>query len=356
MKRLLLAALAAATTLTAVSCEDFLSGGGNAAAGTGTLVWRFLPAVRAAALPDTNQFILKVTDSKGTVLFEGPYGSSPERLEVAAGSYTVSAVSAVFTAPAFDSPVYGDTQIVPVEAGKTTYATLSCTMLGCGIRLRIPAAFREAYPGGRLELSSLDGRLEYGYTETRTAYFQPGMVSLLLHLDSDTRTLFSREMEPREILTVGLSAPGAGGVTGAAVSVEVDTVKVYHDYTYKENDGAAGSSPGNALSVSQARASAGVTGVWVCGYIVGGDLSSTGSKMNTAPPFAKDTHFAIASRSSVTEKEYCLSVELPKGPVRDALNLVDHPDLLGRQIFLKGDLVEAYFGLPGLKNVKEFSE
>ena len=354
MKRFFLSALVAATTLTAVSCEDFLTSSGSASGGTGTLVWRFLPTVKASDFPDTNQFILKVTDEKGTVLFEGPYGSSPERLEVVAGSYTVSAVSAIFTAPAFDAPIYGDTQVVPVEAGRTTTVTLSCTMLGCGIRLRIPSAFRDAYPSGQLELSSLDGRLAYDYTETRTAYFQPGMVSLLMHNAEQTRTLFTREMEPREILTVGLSAPGASGLTGAAISVEVDTVKVYHDYEWGQDEGAAGSSRDNALSVSQAKASAGATGVWVTGYIVGGDLTSTGSKMNTGPTFTKDTHLAIASRSSVTDKPYCLSVELPKGPVREALNLVDHPDLLGRQVWLKGDLVEAYYGLPGLKNVKEW--
>ncbi|MDD6623554.1 MAG: DUF6359 domain-containing protein [Bacteroides sp.] len=40
--------------------------------------------------------------------------------------------------------------------------------------------------------------------------------------------------------------------------------------------------------------------------------------------------------------------------VRDALNLVSSPENLGRQVFLKGDLVESYYGICGLKNVREF--
>ena len=42
------------------------------------------------------------------------------------------------------------------------------------------------------------------------------------------------------------------------------------------------------------------------------------------------------------------------GDVLDALNLVDHEENLGRQVFLKGDIVEAYYGIPGLQNITEF--
>ena len=40
--------------------------------------------------------------------------------------------------------------------------------------------------------------------------------------------------------------------------------------------------------------------------------------------------------------------------MRDALNLVDNPDMEGRKVKLKGDLVAAYYGMPGLKNVVEY--
>ena len=47
-------------------------------------------------------------------------------------------------------------------------------------------------------------------------------------------------------------------------------------------------------------------------------------------------------------------MELPKGKVRDALNLVDHPELIGRQVFVKGDIVAGYFNTRGLKNTSDY--
>ena len=355
MKQFWLAA-AAASTLLAVSCDDFLS---RPATQAGMLVWSISPVTKAGgAIPDTNQFLLTVTDAKGEVLYDGTYGQSPEFLSVPEGSYTVSARSISFVAPAFDAPLYGDTEVALVTAGRTARVQLTCTMLNSGIRLRPAPDFSLFCPDGILTLSSEDGRLDYAYDETRTAFFQPGIVSLLLQEGSSVRTLFSRELAPREILTVGLSAPysGESGETGAAVSIVVDTSKVYYEDFWRPEDETAGSSPDHALGIQQAKASIGATGVWVCGYIVGGDLSSSGNKMNTGPEFAKDTHIAIAARASVTDKSSCLSVELPKGEIRDALNLVDHPDLLGHQVWLKGEIVSAYYGITGIKNVKEFCE
>ena len=93
--------------------------------------------------------------------------------------------------------------------------------------------------------------------------------------------------------------------------------------------------------------------VWVFGYIVGGDLSSAGATVKTSK-LTKATHLAIATRSSVTAKASCIAVELPKGPIRDALNLVDHPDLVGTRVYLKGSLVASYFGTTGLKSVSDY--
>ena len=40
--------------------------------------------------------------------------------------------------------------------------------------------------------------------------------------------------------------------------------------------------------------------------------------------------------------------------VWDALNLQDHPDLVGEKVYLKGDLVSAYYGIPGLKAPSDY--
>ena len=40
--------------------------------------------------------------------------------------------------------------------------------------------------------------------------------------------------------------------------------------------------------------------------------------------------------------------------VRQALNLVDHPELIGKRVKVKGDLVDKYFGTVGLKSTASY--
>ena len=85
---------------------------------------------------------------------------------------------------------------------------------------------------------------------------------------------------------------------------------------------------------------------------MGGNLTSTSARFD--PPFTSKTNLLIGPRSTIMDRESGMSVSLPASSIRDDLNLVDHPDLLGRKIMLKGDIVEAYFGLPGIKNITEY--
>ena len=175
---------------------------------------------------------------------------------------------------------------------------------------------------------------------------------LHLVLPGVDKALLSRRLESQEILTLNVKVAGAPARDN--ISIEIDTVRIWteEDYVIGGDDGNSGADPDNALSVNEARTSAGAEDVWVTGYVVGGDLSR--SSMSFSPPFESATNLAIAARSSVTAKESCLSVELPSGKVRDALNLPAHPELLGRRIYLKGDIVDSYFGLTGIKNVNDF--
>ncbi len=85
---------------------------------------------------------------------------------------------------------------------------------------------------------------------------------------------------------------------------------------------------------------------------MGGDLSS--AKASFTPPFKSRSNILLGPRSSVTSRENCLSVQLPDGDARDDLNLVDNPQLLGRQVLLCGDIVESYYGMTGIKNISDF--
>lgn len=309
-------------------------------------------------IPDTNDFLLSIRDAEGKTLYEGSYGDSPQYLPVQPGSYTIGIVSIPFRAPAFSQPQYGDEQVAVVPSGGKVTVKLQCTLLNAGIRLKMSSDFLSSFPEGTLYLKQDDKRLQYAYSEKRIAYLFPDDVSLSLSDGGREQTLFKRRLQPREILTLTLSAPSPAAGTSGTVEVAVDTAKNWTTDNLEIGGGSSGG--GNdpdgwqqAISVAEAASHSGENGVWVYGYIVGGDLTSAGKGIKTEG-ITKNTHIALADRSSVSEKNACLAVELPKGSVRDALNLVDRPELRGKRVYVKGNVVSSYFGTTGLKNVKEY--
>ena len=110
--------------------------------------------------------------------------------------------------------------------------------------------------------------------------------------------------------------------------------------------------PDEAYDVAEAREHAGEGNVWVRGYIVGAATSS--KKAVFGGPYTKNTNLLLGLSDTTSVREHCLTVQLPSGKIRDALNLVDHPDLTGQELYIKGDLVDAYFGIPGLKSPSEY--
>ena len=305
-----------------------------------------------SVLPDTNRFILSVTDASGQQIYKGEYGAAPETIIAAPGSYTVSAVSVEFDEPLFESPQYGDSQVVLVRSGQTTCVVLDCAQLNSGLTLVFSEDFKSAYPQCNLYLKSSDGTLMYDYYERRVAYFKPGAVSLVLVALGAETVLFTKVLEARQVLSVSVSCPSSDQA-GSGVSLRLDTSRFFvsEAFEFRPEEG-RGSEVSLALSVPDARVSAGLQDVWVCGYIVGGDLTS--SKCSFDAPFSARTNLVLASKSSCRDKSQCLSVQLSQGDIREALNLVDHPSNLGRQVLLKGDIVSAYYGIPGLQSLEEY--
>ena len=334
--------------LAAGGCDDF-----SRRETPGELRWEAsLPSTRSEALPDVDSFLLSIRDSKGTVLYEGSLGRSPEALSVDPGSYTLRLVSLSFEAPAFDRPQYGDETVVVVSAGQKVTARLECRMLNSGIRLRVKPEFLECCPDGVLYLSSAEGRLLWTYNEQRTAYFKPGPVNLILYSQGKDEKLLTRTLQPREVLSLGVSA-ASGSTTG--IKVQLDTSKTWISDDFLLGGPYGGEDKESAVSVADAASYIGSSGVWLQGYVVGGDLSAAGATVKTSG-ITKATHLALASRASVTAKASCVAVELPSGKVREALNLVDHPELIGRKIYVKGNVVESYFGTVGLKGCSEWQD
>ena len=305
-------------------------------------------------IPDTSDFLLTVKDASGNSIYDGKYGDCPESLKVPSGSYTVTANSIKFVKPAFASPQYGDSQCVMVEKDGVVNVRLSCRQLNSGIRLSVDRAFLSKYPDGILFLKAPDGKLMYSYSEKRIAYFNPGPVSLVLSRDSKDEVLMTRELEPQEILVLGVSVSDVGvSSVSRGVDIEVDTTRNWTNETFVigGSGSSGGSSPDMALSVAQARTMGTAEGVWVSGYVVGGDLTTSSASFEE--PFESRTNMLIGPRSSTVDRSVCIAVQLQSGSLRDELNLVDNPSLLGRRICLRGDIVNGYFGLTGLKNLKD---
>ena len=306
-------------------------------------------------VPDTSDFLITVSDSDGEIIYDGSYGASPESIMVDAGSYDIYVRSCDFSKPAFSTPQFGERQCVVVPSGGVCDVKLTCVQMNAGIRLRIDESFLKCCPDAVLFLKSSSGKLMYSFTETRVAYFLPGNVSLMMSENSVDRILFTRELQPRSVLDIAVSAASdPDSPSKESISVAVDTTRNWtsESYVIGEDENDEGEDMSRALTVSQALSSIGAEEVWVSGYIVGGDLTSSSASFD--PPFTSRTNIVLGPRSSTDDRDACLSVNLPSGSVREGLNLVDNPSLLGRKVYIKGDIVEAYYGIPGLKNVVGF--
>ena len=300
-------------------------------------------------IPDTSDFRLRVSDSQGNVVYEGCYGNCPESLEVASGTYVVSAVSREFSKPEFNAPQFGDEQCVVVASGARAGVKLVCAQMNTAVALNVSSDFLVAYPDAVLFLKSSSGKLMYSYSEKRWAYFPPENVSLMMSSGGVDRILMTRKLESRDMLRIKVNVPDGLVKNGRDVSISIDTARVWKDEDCMIGSGASSQ---EVLTVAQAMSAVGDKGRWVSGYIVGGDLTSASASFE--PPLKSRTNLVLGPRSSTVDREACISVQLSEGKVRDALNLVDNPDMTGRKVKLKGDLVAAYYGMPGLKNVVEY--
>lgn len=348
MKTSFFRACCALLALTAsLSCEML----DKAAPSDGEIVINFAyPLLKSSrsAIPDTNDFLLEIKNSGGSVIYSGKFGAAPQTIQAPAGTYTVSALSCEFREPAFECPQYGATKVISVSNGRSTRVELVCTQLNAGFRLRFDELFRFDHPDANLCIKGADGELMYSLSETRMAYFRPGAVNLWM----DSEIIYSRVLEEQQNLTLTLGGSQEAWSGSGGMRLSVDTSRVWVSDNMTVGADSRGSDKSSALDILSARACAPCPDVWVYWYIVGGDLSS--SKCSFDPPFASNTNLVLATKSSCRDKSVCLSVQLAKGDVRDALNLVDHPELLGRSLLLRGDLVSSYYGIPGLQSISEY--
>lgn len=334
------------------SCDRFASESDNA---VGVLCVSFDESVAAHTraspeIPDTSDFLLTISGPSG-VLYDGLFGDCPESLELQSGSYTVRVVSRIFDRPAFDAPQYGDEQCVVVPAGGVVSVRLECEQINSGVRLDVSDDFLTECPESVLFLKSASGKLMYSYSEKRYAYFHPGEVSLVMNENDRESVLMNVDLEAREMLSLKVSVAKSSKSDKSCIEMTVDTTRKwrYDEYVI---GGQSSNVESETFTVAQAMRNVGAEDVWVSGYIVGGDLTSASASFET--PFKSKSNVLLGPRSSTSERDACLSVQLPDGKVREALNLVDNPHLLKKKVKIKGDIVEPYFGMPGIKNTIDY--
>ena len=95
---------------------------------------------------------------------------------------------------------------------------------------------------------------------------------------------------------------------------------------------------------------------WVSGYIVGWIDTDNGNAIRLTAENATATNMVIAASPDATldDKSYMMSVQLPSGGIRDALNLQANPGNLGKQVTIKGSLGVKYCGIYGVKSTSAY--
>ena len=307
-------------------------------------------------IPDTNIFILKVSRSSGGDIYKGPYGQRPAEMKLEAGTYDIEVKSLEFTIPEFDKPLYYDSKSVVVTAGTESKVSLLVKQINSGVRLQFSDRFKNEFSEYIAELKDSKGSAVYYYNETRFLYLNSGKISLYLVNSgdkSDSVDILSKSIAANTMLTINLDVAN-GGSSDVKSGITLDTNSNWSsmDYIYgieKEGDGLTAES---AYLVSQLSANTGKSGVWVTGYIVGGDLTQSGINFQT--PFTSESNLALAASASERERAKCISVALASGSVRTALSLVANPANLGKRVWLKGTIVASYFNLTGINPVTEY--
>ena len=99
---------------------------------------------------------------------------------------------------------------------------------------------------------------------------------------------------------------------------------------------------------------------WVSGYIVGWidvDVTNVMNELSTrfTVPATVATNMVMAATPDETDWSKCISVQLPSGPVRNALNLHDHPENLHAFVTIQGTTGSKYCSVYGVRSVSAYT-
>lgn len=168
-----------------------------------------------------------------------------------------------------------------------------------------------------------------------------GAIRDALNLVSNSSAVLGKKVKLLGDLTAYFGKPGLKNPT----EFKID------GFTPPEPPVVEGGTKEDPFTVAEAIVAQGQTGKWVKGFIIGSVNTVVNPFVNEyAAPFATNSNLILAVTADERNESKMLMVQLPVGAVRDALNLVSNPSVLGKEVSLLGDLA-SYFSKPGLKNV-----
>lgn len=308
---------------------------------------------------DSTKYILTIANSSGTVFYEGLYINRPEMLYVKPGNYKVRITSEKFKEPGTLRPLFGQEVTVKAKKDSTMCISLLSRQMTGGVRFEFTSGFLSWFKGTGLYLSRDSVSFKYNYGSRDYVYFYPGTITVKYKNKDGYPTytppdkpgyedtvLFTRKLKATELVTIKLDYD-LTKVPSTGLSMKIDTTRTRVSEYYN----VPGIAPYGCQSVWYAQNHVGDT-LKLFGYIVGGDATST--TFNRVKPFKSKTNIVVAANDWQTLKEKTMAIELTEGPIRNALNLVDHPEHLKKPIAITGIIVDLYFGYPGMKKVTDY--
>lgn len=296
---------------------------------------------------DTNKFLLKIYSSDGVKIYDGKYAERPATMNMTKGTYDIELLSSKFTGPQFDSPVVGEKKTIVVGDAERIHISFNCRQINCGLRLTFDKGFIAKFPGTGVRITQNNKTENYRFSEKRYIYLNPTMFEVHAWSNGVDTLLLERSLAERQMMDLKLSyATGSG--KGVGVSYECDTTRQW--LNGELNIGFT--LPAGCLTIPEAQKRIGENNIMVFGYIYGGD--PTTNSVRIAPPFTSRTSIVIAPNMKVRNRNSCIAVELPNGTVRDGLNLVVNPELIGSPVVVWGNVVDSYYGYVGLKSTKRY--
>lgn len=177
------------------------------------------------ATPDLASFTLEVLQGEEIVEKLPTIGSNTSpSLTLEEGDYTVNVYSQPFTAPAFDTPVYGDSQDFSLLAGETKNLTMECVQTNAGVIISYTDEFTAQYATYSTRIDCTSGSLDFSGTDaTRTGYFPAGYVTLTITADGKE---YQQEilLKGQRLYSITIKAEPQPVATGeATISISVST-------------------------------------------------------------------------------------------------------------------------------------